>query len=339
MNKGLKNEYNYYETISFGNVDKNADTDGDGLLDNAARYIGNKKIMPQDPQPFIKNAPIGLIDKHIYQLEFGKNATRLMYKTMDNISASINDFVLSYDSNYDVAEYIVMSALELRKNLYNSDIYHNKIGDIRAFLLNIKNKVRGDAWAAIGAFVLDFAKDNYGIAYHSRPNTWQKMYGYNKFYDEMFELGSPMKKASISFSKGEDKYVLWLWKGDYWNLGSGAEIGLYTDKVVYSGTDHYHAVDFNLPMTLSLYNYKSSSDIQNVFCWIPNEKQWWITGFRYEDNVYPNSDIMRSIGTVDFYNNSDLFDELCASIKDSAMNDCIIYDKYDTHDKTIWVIW
>lgn len=46
-----------------------------------------------------------------------------------------------------------------------------------------------------------------------------------------------------------------------------------------SVTDHYDAVDFELLMTLSLYNYYSRNNIGHVFSWLPTTEQWWITGF------------------------------------------------------------
>jgi len=74
---------------------------------------------------------------------------------------------------------------------------------------------------------LRFVPDEYGVAYHSKPNTWQRKFGYNIFYDEIFDIGSEMNVDFIPFSTDDEDYVLWMWKGDYWNLGSGAEIGLY----------------------------------------------------------------------------------------------------------------
>lgn len=36
-----------------------------------------------------------------------------------------------------------------------------------------------------------------------------------------------MLVKDIPYSYNNKEYVLWMWKGDYWNLGTGSEIGLY----------------------------------------------------------------------------------------------------------------
>ena len=75
-----------------------------------------------------------------------------------------------------------------------------------------------------GAF-LNFIPDDYNVALHSQPETWQRAFGYNELYDLVFEVGSDMKRKY--FETKNTQYRLWLWKEDYWNLRSGAEIGIY----------------------------------------------------------------------------------------------------------------
>ena len=75
--------------------------------------------------------------------------------------------------------------------------------------------------------------------------------------------------------------LLWGWKGDYWNLGAGSEVGLYYyDDKNYSGTDHYYVVNEGdeVPMTLYLYDIhnlnthlSSQRHITNIFSWEPND--------------------------------------------------------------------
>jgi len=64
-----------------------------------------------------------------------------------------------------------------------------------------------------------------------------------------------MAEDKFYFTGDQKSYVLWVWKGDYWNLQSGAEMGLYVYDKTIANTPHYNSVDFELPMTLSLYNY------------------------------------------------------------------------------------
>ena len=59
-----------------------------------------------------------------------------------------------------------------------------------------------------------------------------------------------------------------MWKGDYINLGAGAEMGIYT-----GGGPQWH-VDKNLAMTMYVeVQYKGSTIISY------SDYMWWITGF------------------------------------------------------------
>ena len=56
---------------------------------------------------------------------------------------------------------------------------------------------------------------------------WQRITGFNDVYDWFFKVGASCEKAKFKFKHGPLWYTLWCWKGNYWNLGVGAEIGLY----------------------------------------------------------------------------------------------------------------
>ena len=134
-----------------------------------------------------------------------------------------------------------------------------------------------------------------------------------------------------------EEYVLWLWKGDYWNLQTGAEIGLYVYQSEMFDTPHYDAIDFELPMTISLYNYYSASNIGNVFSWMPEAKQWWITGFNpYYKNPDPN--IMVTIGSVNFSGHEDLFEGLKKTVDNrrDTRGEAFLFDE---ERRTVWICW
>ena len=56
---------------------------------------------------------------------------------------------------------------------------------------------------------------------------WQKRFGFNDMYDGFFDLATSMQRANFEFRVGLNYCKLWIWKGDYVNLGAGAEIGIY----------------------------------------------------------------------------------------------------------------
>lgn len=121
--------------------------------------------------------------------------------------------------------------------------------------------------AKYGAFILQMKKDKKGI-YHASFNGWQQYFGYNDFYDSMFEIVTYMRAKQFFFSHGPHRYVLWLWKGDYINLGAGAELGIY-----YGGPNHWKVEKKNsMPMKLLL-KYKNKQIISY------KKRTWWITGF------------------------------------------------------------
>lgn len=65
-----------------------------------------------------------------------------------------------------------------------------------------------------------------------------------------------------------------MWKGDYINLGSGAEVGIYKKSAI---PGHWLTSQENsMPMTLTLDKVDTG---ERVFEYCPEENQWWINGF------------------------------------------------------------
>ena len=137
-------------------------------------------------------------------------------------------------------------------------------------VLNKTNEVLvnlGVNTAEIGAYFLNMSKDRQGI-YHANFDCWQQYFGYNDFYDFMFDIGTSMVSKKLTFYSGKTWYVLWAWKGNYINLGAGAELGIY-----YGGEPHWR-VDKNLSLDMSMtLQYKGAKIISY------SAKTWWITGF------------------------------------------------------------
>ena len=127
----------------------------------------------------------------------------------------------------------------------------------------------------------DFYRDRFGV-YHTHANCWQKYFGYNDLYDLAFYLGTDMQRRKLNFSYNGKDWILWAWKGDYLNLGAGAELGIYNRLCIKGNkTSHWLAATKDaMEMQLNLtYNGNTIIDYK------PSEKQWWITGFNpyYQD--------------------------------------------------------
>jgi len=50
-----------------------------------------------------------------------------------------------------------------------------------------------------------------------------------------------MNREKFPFTYGDERLMLWAWKGDYINLGAGAELGIYREGIGphwYTGTEY-----------------------------------------------------------------------------------------------------
>ena len=77
---------------------------------------------------------------------------------------------------------------------------------------NLILTVNGENDALLNKF--DFYKDSKGII-HVLSHCWQRKWGYNSFYDYIFNAATSMNKAKFKFNRGKSDFTLWMWKGDY----------------------------------------------------------------------------------------------------------------------------
>ena len=197
---------------------------------------------------------------------------------------------------------------------------------------------------ALGALLCWFMLDEKEVAVHSQIKTWQSIGGYNNVYDNLFNLFTRgnMEPLKFRFSYDKEEYIIWAWKGDYLNLGSGAEIGIYQNphevKILgnpFLSIEQWDVADFTLPMSLYLYNYYSSRDIDMVFGWEPEEEQWWITGFdpRYDN---PIVDDMVVINSIDFSKDKGMYEALKKAVYENEQTEYMIFDE---EEQIVWFVW
>jgi hypothetical protein len=105
----------------------------------------------------------------------------------------------------------------------------------------------------------------------------------------------------FQFTVGDEEYIIWTWKGDYVNLGAGAETGLYREGI---GEHWFTAKDegMRLPMTLTLTDKQGNQ----YFDYRPSENQWRITGF---DPSHPDmeSNELTATTTIDFTGHDEMW--------------------------------
>mgnify|MGYP004612278433 CR=1 FL=1 len=180
----------------------------------------------------------------------------------------------------------------------------------------------------------DFETNGDGI-YHTNPDCWQRIGGYNNLYDYAFDVATSMKRSRNDLEvKNPDGsvsyYSLWSWKGDYLNLGAGAETGLYKKSAweQFLNIDHYSIVgkDERVPMELVLYNGD-----ELLYDYKPGEDQWWITGF--DSNVLGvDANDLTVRGSMDLSGNEALYDALKKKANGSVNG--LRYDKVCFNDET-----
>ena len=87
-------------------------------------------------------------------------------------------------------------------------------------------------------------------------------------------------------------------------------------------------------MTLCLYNNLGNGKYENIFAWVPDEPQWWITGFNPE---FPDPDyrIMTLVGSIDFSSKQQMYSDLKSAVKYSNVDNMF----FDDNNHTVWIIW
>ena len=164
-------------------------------------------------------------------------------------------------------------------------------------------------WAA------GFFRTSDGV-YHTRQDCWQRIFGYNDFYDWAFNLGTSMSRQKFPFFSGKKEYIFWGWKGDYYNLGAGAELGFYS-RLVINGkrVDHWRAETSSLLfMTMIL-----RVDGRIIATYRPKGRQWWITCF----NPFYQNIVARRISvsvSIDFSRQKTLFNNFYNKYKNIKNN-------------------
>ncbi|MDR1542103.1 MAG: DUF4474 domain-containing protein [Clostridiales bacterium] len=158
---------------------------------------------------------------------------------------------------------------------------------------------------------------SYSGVWHARQDSIQQIGGYNDLYDKVFYYATSMDKDKFEFTSGGTDYVLWAWKGNYLNLGAGAELGIYSSKsgilgrvdVSSPSPDHWLAdTGLSMPMTLLLKDAQGNT----VFDYRPGGSSWWITGFNPFRQGMRASDLTATY-TINFSGFKNLYDDFLKS--------------------------
>ena len=142
----------------------------------------------------------------------------------------------------------------------------------------------------------------------------QRAFGYNDIYNFGFTTISHNESANVSyksfislFSEGEYSYRVEGWKGNYMQMGVGAEIGVYAEntsdrmqrkkdekfyKFVCIPSRHYPVAPKSMWPEITLYVYVFINGHEEKIFLRPPMKHWWIDGFNpnwkntHPDDIY-----------------------------------------------------
>ena len=201
-----------------------------------------------------------------------------------------------------ITNYSILKPELTNPYVLSGDNRYEKAKDLLRYVLHAGNdlaRMHGIDTAAVGAAVLEMEKDENGI-YHARPDCWQQYFGYSFLYDYAFDAGTSMATDQFYFDYAGEQYAFWIWRGDYINLGAGAEAGIYY------GGGPFWAVDTDLAMRMSMDVYYKDENIISY-----SDTTWWLTGFNPEYLNVSAGD-MSGVYTIVF-SDPGMFSAFCAA--------------------------
>jgi hypothetical protein len=143
---------------------------------------------------------------------------------------------------------------------------------------------------------------------------WQQIGGYCDAYDYVFDFFCDMQaNKDIQFTdKNGNTYTIWLWKGEYLNLGAGGECGIYVynsneenifEKAIQKltgGSFVEAAVNNEIPITMTI-DYGDGS--QTTY---DAGSTWWSTSFNPNKQFVKANDITMTY-TLDFSGDTEMW--------------------------------
>lgn len=139
-------------------------------------------------------------------------------------------------------------------------------------------------------------------------DSWQNAGGYNDLYDKILKAASEFYGGSAdsrkyTFVLDGKEYIIWSWKGDYTNLGAGAETGIYKNPIL--DVQWTAAPEMAVKMELKL----ETKDKITIYDLKPSEDQWWINGFDPK-TPYKKADDLVSTTTYYLADNPEMWNAL-----------------------------
>ncbi len=196
------------------------------------------------------------------------------------------------------------------------------------------DSVSGEIYGKAGNGILGigFNFNVYELMAYALVNSWHRNLGFAVTYDIMADVFSPLWNIITRRFYFEYDGLEWLiqaWKGTYFQIANGAEVGVYNRVPGEElGTFYNCATDDQL-MTMTM---KLSHD-DTVILNLGPQKHWWINGFKMTGKTYDN-DTLRlefSIEMVDM----NMVNAFVEAIENEKHHDT----PYTVNGTTVSVVW
>ena len=180
-----------------------------------------------------------------------------------------------------------LTTLSSGKNGHGLDIWNNK-GSMTAQDVDLYKYFgidRPTNWGITEKVVnLVFNQDKSQGVWTSPVDAIQKYAGYNSIYDSAFGLVCDENLFISKFKYGGQSWMVEGWKGNYLNMGVGAEIGVYQlDGGVLGriGSGQYWPVSGSDMLYMQYYMYnRSPGAVADDLLFRRAGTHWWLNGFR-----------------------------------------------------------
>lgn len=149
---------------------------------------------------------------------------------------------------------------------------------------------------------------------YATHNGWERRFGFNPVYDFIAPAALIFYQTHrVLFEYGGIDWKIQIWKGNYFLVGSGGEVGIY-NKPQSRFVEHYDCVGDGDMLVMSMRMFKGE---ELLFERAP-ERHWWMTGFALTDGIYFADDLTME-STILFEEQGMLdaflaaFDPICAA--------------------------
>ncbi len=196
------------------------------------------------------------------------------------------------------------------------------------------DSVSGEVYGKNGNGILGigFNFNIYDMMLYGIVNGWNRNFGFAVVYDIAGNLIQPMWDITTRrfyFDYNGLEWLIQAWKGTYFTVATGAEVGIYNrhpDKAI---STYYNAAKDEqlMPITMKL------SHKDTVILDLGPMKHWWINGFKLNGRTYDKEKLKLEFTIV--MPDMDMVNAFVEAIENESHNDT----PYTVKGTTVSVVW